>query len=161
MQNLIRGRLARHLANGRQGIAQISGQEFDRHLLFQAEEEARQVMMEFQTDMRNKQQEKRKTEGEKAKKEGEAFLAENKKKEGVKVTPSGLQYKVLTTGSGPKPTTNDTVWDWDLQQDRIWWNDSIRTVFGYTGQEGDAESRHPQGFPESPNRPDECLLTGR
>ena len=73
------------------------------------DEEARQAMMAFQTEMRAKQQEKRKAEGEKSKKEGEAFLAENKKKEGVKVTPSGLQYKVVTTGSGPKPTTNDSV----------------------------------------------------
>ncbi|MCW5557457.1 MAG: FKBP-type peptidyl-prolyl cis-trans isomerase, partial [Verrucomicrobiae bacterium] len=37
------------------------------------------------------------------------FLAENKEKEGVITLPSGLQYKVITTGTGPKPTTNDTV----------------------------------------------------
>ena len=73
------------------------------------EEEARQVITTFQTEMRSKQMEKQKEQGEKNKKEGEAFLAENKKKEGVKVTPSGLQYKVITMGTGPKPTTNDTV----------------------------------------------------
>jgi len=37
------------------------------------------------------------------------FLAENKAKEGVSVTPSGLQYKVLRAGKGRKPGTNDTV----------------------------------------------------
>jgi FKBP-type peptidyl-prolyl cis-trans isomerase FklB len=41
--------------------------------------------------------------------EGEAFLAANKSKDGVKATPSGLQYKVLKEGTGPKPTVNSTV----------------------------------------------------
>src|SRR6202041_2945672 len=40
---------------------------------------------------------------------GEKFLAENKTKEGVKTTDSGLQYKVLTEGSGKSPTASDTV----------------------------------------------------
>lgn len=41
--------------------------------------------------------------------EGAKFLADNAKKEGVKSTPSGLQYLVLTEGSGPKPKATDTV----------------------------------------------------
>lgn len=41
--------------------------------------------------------------------EGEKFLAENKKREGVKVTPSGLQYEVLKLGTGPKPSDTSTV----------------------------------------------------
>jgi FKBP-type peptidyl-prolyl cis-trans isomerase len=40
---------------------------------------------------------------------GEAFLAENAKKEGVKTTASGLQYKVLKEGSGMSPQKTDTV----------------------------------------------------
>jgi FKBP-type peptidyl-prolyl cis-trans isomerase FklB len=40
---------------------------------------------------------------------GAAFLAENAKKPGVKTTPSGLQYKVITPGTGKKPTAADTV----------------------------------------------------
>ncbi len=43
------------------------------------------------------------------KKEGEAFLAANKANGGVVVLPSGLQYKVLTQGTGPKPVASDTV----------------------------------------------------
>jgi FKBP-type peptidyl-prolyl cis-trans isomerase FklB len=43
------------------------------------------------------------------KKEGDAFLAANKTKEGVVTLPSGLQYKILQQGTGPKPTLNDTV----------------------------------------------------
>jgi FKBP-type peptidyl-prolyl cis-trans isomerase FklB len=42
-------------------------------------------------------------------KASEAFLAANKTKEGVVTLPSGLQYKVLTQGTGPKPTAADTV----------------------------------------------------
>ena len=45
----------------------------------------------------------------KAKEEGEAFLAENAKRPGVKVTPSGLQYEVLDATLGQKPKATDTV----------------------------------------------------
>lgn len=50
-----------------------------------------------------------KERGSKAKEEGEKFLAENKAKEGVVTLPSGLQYKILTDGNGPKPKASDTV----------------------------------------------------
>lgn len=50
-----------------------------------------------------------KERGSEAKKEGETFLEENKKKEGVVVLPSGLQYKILKAGDGPKPKASDTV----------------------------------------------------
>src|SRR6185436_6164613 len=43
------------------------------------------------------------------KKKGDAFLAENKAKEGVVTTASGLQYKVLRAGKGAKPKLEDTV----------------------------------------------------
>lgn len=69
----------------------------------------RKEMMAKQQEMAAKQQEKMKEEGEKNKKEGETFLAENKKKEGVKTTPSGLQYKVITEGKGKTPKDTDTV----------------------------------------------------
>lgn len=41
--------------------------------------------------------------------EGQAFLDENGRREGITTLASGLQYEVLTTGEGPKPTQNDTV----------------------------------------------------
>lgn len=41
--------------------------------------------------------------------ENDAFLAKNKEKAGVTVTPSGLQYEVITMGTGAKPTINSTV----------------------------------------------------
>ena len=45
----------------------------------------------------------------KAKEEGEKFLAENAKRPGVKVTPSGLQYEVLDATLGQKPKATNTV----------------------------------------------------
>jgi FKBP-type peptidyl-prolyl cis-trans isomerase FklB len=74
-----------------------------------SEDEARATLTEFQTDMRKKQQEKMQQVGEANKKEGDAFLAANKAKEGVVTLPSGLQYKILTPGKGPKPTASDSV----------------------------------------------------
>lgn len=50
-----------------------------------------------------------KERGGKAKAAGEKFLAENKDKEGVVALPSGLQYKILKEGNGPKPKASDTV----------------------------------------------------
>ena len=47
--------------------------------------------------------------GEANMKEGEAFLAANKTKDGVVTLPSGLQYKILTAGTGAKPAATDTV----------------------------------------------------
>jgi FKBP-type peptidyl-prolyl cis-trans isomerase FklB len=73
------------------------------------DEEMKEALMAFQKEMMVKQQELAKIAGEKNQKEGEAFLAENKKKEGVITLPSGLQYKVIKAGSGNKPKATDTV----------------------------------------------------
>jgi FKBP-type peptidyl-prolyl cis-trans isomerase FklB len=54
-------------------------------------------------------QEKEAEKGKAAREAGEKFLAENAKKEGVVVLPSGLQYVVLTEGSGRKPSATDNV----------------------------------------------------
>jgi FKBP-type peptidyl-prolyl cis-trans isomerase len=74
-----------------------------------APKEVQEVLMAFQKELMAKQEERFKALGEKNKREGEAFLAENKKKEGVKTLPSGLQYKIITEGSGPIPKATDTV----------------------------------------------------
>ncbi len=73
------------------------------------EDEAKVVLTEVQTELQKQQQEKMKEAAEKNKTEGEAFLAANKDKEGVVTLPSGLQYKILTTGTGPKPAATDSV----------------------------------------------------
>ncbi len=73
------------------------------------EEESRSVLMQLQEDMRKKQAEKAQQMGTANKTQGEAFLAANKSKEGVVTLPSGLQYKILKAGTGPKPTASDSV----------------------------------------------------
>jgi FKBP-type peptidyl-prolyl cis-trans isomerase FklB len=73
------------------------------------EDEAKAVLTEVQNEVRKEQQEKAKAAADTNKKDGEAFLAANKSKEGVVTLPSGLQYKILTAGTGPKPTATDTV----------------------------------------------------
>jgi FKBP-type peptidyl-prolyl cis-trans isomerase FklB len=73
------------------------------------EDEARAALMQLQKEIQEKQQAKAAAEGEANKKEGDAFLAANKTKEGVITLPSGLQYKILKEGNGPKPTASDSV----------------------------------------------------
>lgn len=68
-----------------------------------------QKMMAAQKAEQEKMQAEQAKLGETNKVEGEKFLAENKAKEGVKVTASGLQYRVITEGKGKKPTANDSV----------------------------------------------------
>jgi FKBP-type peptidyl-prolyl cis-trans isomerase FklB len=77
--------------------------------LLLGDQEFRDTMNAFQKEQTAKQTVEKKKQGEKNKKEGDAFLAENKKKAGVKTTPSGLQYKVLKEGTGRKPKATDTV----------------------------------------------------
>jgi FKBP-type peptidyl-prolyl cis-trans isomerase FklB len=73
------------------------------------DEEVRATIVDLQNEMRAKMVQAMKDSAEKNKREGEAFLAENKKKEGVVTLPSGLQYKILKAGDGKKPTAEDTV----------------------------------------------------
>lgn len=77
--------------------------------LLMTEKEIKETITALQKDMMAKQAERMKVAAEKNRKEGEAFLADNKKKEGVKTTPSGLQYKVIKDGNGPTPKMADTV----------------------------------------------------
>ena len=66
-------------------------------------------MQAKQQAVNQKQAEANKVIAEKNRKDGDAFLAENKSKEGVVALPSGMQYKILKAGDGPKPTAADTV----------------------------------------------------
>jgi len=74
-----------------------------------SEEEERTLLTQLQNEVRKKQQELAQIAGEANKKQGVAFLETNKTKEGVVTLPSGLQYKVLQEGTGPKPAATDTV----------------------------------------------------
>jgi FKBP-type peptidyl-prolyl cis-trans isomerase FklB len=68
-------------------------------------DQVKDVMAQFEKDMEQKQ----KQAGEKNKTEGAKFLEDNKKKEGVKTTASGLEYKALKEGTGAQPKATDTV----------------------------------------------------
>jgi FKBP-type peptidyl-prolyl cis-trans isomerase FklB len=72
-------------------------------------DEARACITELQKVLMAKQTATTKAAGDKNKAEGDAFLAANKAKPGVVTTPSGLQYKIQTAGTGKKPLTTDTV----------------------------------------------------
>jgi FKBP-type peptidyl-prolyl cis-trans isomerase len=74
-----------------------------------SQEEIRSTVAELQ---KRESAARRKASKEKIEKnlaESKAFLEENKKKEGIKALPSGLQYKVLAEGSGKTPKETDTV----------------------------------------------------
>ncbi len=73
------------------------------------QEEAQAVLTEVQNEVRKQQQEKTQEAAAKNKTEGEAYLVANKSKKDVVTLPSGLQYKILTAGTGPKPTASDSV----------------------------------------------------
>lgn len=72
-------------------------------------EEAKQTVQEFFTKMQEEMEAEAAKAGEANKQIGEAFLAENAKREGIKVTESGLQYEVLSEGNGATPVASDKV----------------------------------------------------
>jgi FKBP-type peptidyl-prolyl cis-trans isomerase FklB len=73
------------------------------------DDEAKAALTALQAEARKAQEEKMQAASAANKKEGDAFLAENKTKPGVVTLPSGLQYKVITEGTGPKPTADESV----------------------------------------------------
>jgi len=83
--------------------------ELNNSKLQMSEEEIKEAITMLQKNLGEKMMKKRQAEAEKNKKEGEAFLNENRKKADVVTLPSGLQYKVITNGNGPKPTADQTV----------------------------------------------------
>lgn len=99
---------------------QVNGFDFDQFVLgvktavagekpLLTDQEASDVLKKFQQELSAKQQEKKRQLGEKNKKEGEVFLAENKDKPGIMTLTNGLQYKVLTEGTGDIPKPEDMV----------------------------------------------------
>ncbi|MCB2185180.1 MAG: FKBP-type peptidyl-prolyl cis-trans isomerase [Deltaproteobacteria bacterium] len=72
-------------------------------------EDMPKIIDKFRAETTQKQQAKFKAMGEENLKEGKAFLEANKKKKGVKTTPSGLQYRVIRAGKGESPKPNDQV----------------------------------------------------
>jgi FKBP-type peptidyl-prolyl cis-trans isomerase FklB len=91
------------LARGFMDIADTT-----RELLIPETEKTR-IMTAFQQEMQKKQMDEMMKKAELNKKEGTVFLEQNKTKPGVKVTATGLQYKIITEGTGKTPTPTDSV----------------------------------------------------
>ncbi|EEX18815.1 FKBP-type peptidyl-prolyl cis-trans isomerase [Prevotella veroralis] len=71
--------------------------------------EAQSLVQTFFKEQEDKQRAAAAEAGKVAKAAGESFLADNAKKEGMVVLPSGLQYQVLKEGNGKKPSATDQV----------------------------------------------------
>ncbi|MFH1853252.1 MAG: FKBP-type peptidyl-prolyl cis-trans isomerase [Candidatus Neomarinimicrobiota bacterium] len=67
------------------------------------------ILMAYQQDLRQIQIERRKEQADKNRIAGEEYLQKNSERSGVVVLPSGLQYKIITAGDGPLPTSTDRV----------------------------------------------------
>lgn len=99
------------------GIEKISVQDFADGVaaVFYGEapkmsfDDAKKVINEFFTELQRKQQEQAAAMADVNEKAGKAFLEENGKRAEVKTTPSGLQYEVLTEGTGAQPSAQDQV----------------------------------------------------
>ncbi|MCI6251210.1 MAG: FKBP-type peptidyl-prolyl cis-trans isomerase [Bacteroidales bacterium] len=92
------------------GIAQFDNEKFTTavcHILSDAKPEM--TMAEAHQQVAAYLQAKEAEKGKAAREAGEHYLAENAKKEGVVVLPSGLQYQVLTATEGRKPAATDNV----------------------------------------------------
>jgi FKBP-type peptidyl-prolyl cis-trans isomerase len=100
----------------------LQGIEFDANILIKGfrdessggkllmtEDDMRATLNAYQSEIMQKRAQAMKAAAEENKKAGDAFLAENKKREGVVALPSGLQYKILKAGDGRKPTDTDMV----------------------------------------------------
>jgi FKBP-type peptidyl-prolyl cis-trans isomerase FklB len=73
------------------------------------EDEIKVTLAAYEQKLRAKQAEEFKKIGDANKKAGDAFLAENKKKEGVVTLPSGVQYREIKAGTGKQPKETDSV----------------------------------------------------
>ena len=88
-----------------QGVRDVVGQGPTRI----SQDELQTVMQGVVSDMQAAQQKEQNKEAQANMKAGQEFLAENKKKDGVKTLEDGLQYKVIEKGDGPQPDANDSV----------------------------------------------------
>jgi|SRR3984957_7577120 FKBP-type peptidyl-prolyl cis-trans isomerase FklB len=100
------------------------------------EDEEKAQLEKLDANLRSKQEAKMAMAGDVNKAKGDAFLAANKTKDGVITLPSGLQYKIISPGTGPKPSASDTV------------SANYRGTL-IDGTEFDASAKHggPQSFP--------------
>jgi len=81
----------------------------EKHKSQLTDDQIKAALAQLQSQANTKAEAENHALGEANVKQGEEFLTSNKTKPGVVALPSGLQYKIITTGTGPKPTAGDTV----------------------------------------------------
>ena len=81
----------------------------EKHKSQLTDDQIKAALAQLQSQANTKAEAENHALGEANLKQGEEFLTSNKTKPGVVALPSGLQYKIITTGTGPKPTASDTV----------------------------------------------------
>ena len=90
-----------------QGIRDMAADDSTRLRL--SEGDAMRVLQTFAAQLRAKQDQEQTVMADSNARAGEAYRAENARRDGVRTTASGLQYEVLTPGSGPRPSATDRV----------------------------------------------------
>ncbi len=73
------------------------------------DDQMKNTLMQFQKDLMAKRTAQFETKSKENSAQGDAYLNANKSKPGVVTLPSGLQYKIITAGNGPKPSKDDMV----------------------------------------------------
>ena len=106
--------VARQISSGKiafdtKALTQGLEDSLQKNKLLLTDEEMKLAQAEFLEQAKAMLEEKQKAQMSVTLEAGNQFLAENAKKEGVKTTSSGLQYKVITPGTGKMPTDSDTV----------------------------------------------------
>jgi FKBP-type peptidyl-prolyl cis-trans isomerase FklB len=104
-KNLKRGMYEINVAALAQGIKDVMQ---EKEILL-ADKEVKEMLNLYRKEAQAAQKKVKTEQGEKNMAEGPKFLEENKTKEGVVILPSGLQYKVLTEGTGKSPKATDKV----------------------------------------------------
>lgn len=78
-------------------------------LIFLSDEQVQEAIMNLNNELRQKDMEKQQMMAQENLNKAKEFLQKNSQQPGVKVTPSGLQYKEMVAGKGITPTAEDTV----------------------------------------------------
>ena len=90
-------------------FAEAMEQAFEEDSSIIPERELSTILQSYQRRAQQKTQQMKQQEAKENEEKGQAFLEENKTKEGVQTTESGLQYKIVKEGSGASPGAEDTV----------------------------------------------------
>lgn len=107
--DLGRNILRKHIVINVDALAQGINDGIGNGTLLLTDDQMKETLVTFQKNMMAKAAVEHEQKAKENQSKGQAFLEENKKKPDVVTTNSGLQYKILKAGTGPKPKATDTV----------------------------------------------------